>query len=1296
VRSQTFTWTVLPAGHSAPADEDGTLLVSVHVAPRLVTDEGLPVPTLGQFPDLVDWPSTVQRIEWTVDLGGQPVTATVASDLRPDLWRALFTPDTFVRPAVAPDLAGRKVRSYPVRNVVEYLLEVYRRTAAEDPADFPAYDKLVGPDLLGPILADPERGTGPVEDRIETILDREQAVPPGPPDPAADFTQLRRFHQPRGATLVEPTPPDLDVHDVLAMTLEHPVLLRHLGLVVDLRIPAKVLAGAPASTTVSVTPRWDPALVAAGGRSTDVTPLTRCLVAPDSLATAPRATDPELTQDGQLPLADPERYAVVHIDPDGAALKALQLAGNLPRSRELGWDEQPDAYSLPTLRSAGFSVARVGRATGMVGTLKRGQELDDTAGAGNTMTLDAEDVTRGYRVDVWDSVSQQWHPLQARHGRYTFLSTGAELETDDEGTLTATPTSAADGSSTDLYLQESLFQWTGWSLAAPAIGTALDPTDRVSPNPDTAAGPRYPLEIRFRPQPGTLPRLRFGTTYRFRMRAADLAGHSLAFDKTEPVDKSTVTPPVRYARYEPVGSPVVAWRRPATEGETLDQLVIRSDVDIPSAEDCERHLLPPQSSWLLAEHHGRFDTPASPGSPSVLDRAAWSQAAAREGGSLDTAPHGVVDPESRHQQRYFDIDQLDLPYLPDPLSQGTSFVPLPDTSQTKIDFSPAGGAPWYEARPFRFVLTEGQLGSTFDRAGRVLTLRLPPAEVVVSRVSSYLTPEDLDSLGIWQLLQDAKLPATQLDGLRALAASGRHWMITPYRTMTFVHAVRRPLATPEFGALTPQRSAGQSFVTFQDVMSLHHKSTGRLDVLATWKEPVDGGQDAPDPFVRPANATAYPVPLPTDLTTPVNSLPVTARHQFGDTKRRVVTYTAVATSRFTAFFVTRRRMALAGTAPIAVDKAGFVPGSVTVSDTDGEYAEYRDYLLDLAGGTIARTKGSHIPDGATVAVAYLAPPVTRTSQSPAVRDIPSSARPAAPAVLYAIPASAWSEQRTATQITSSRKGGTLRVYLDRPWFSSGEGELLGVVLERNPTQTKPADVKNRITALTTRWGADPVYRIGTQLPPNPTAAAFPLRVATGTDLSLEGAPEHVDVAGHRVDFDADRKLWYCDITVDLGSTYAPMVRLSLARYQPSSIPDAHLSRSVQLEFLPVAPDRTVTVVRNPATPTTVQVSVSGRSYQSTAAGTGPSTIVVTPEVRDPSAPGDLGWLPAPAPGDPVTLTPTAAGTDSQTWVGTVTLPSAAEPGQQRLVLTEGESLTSSDGDTAGLATRIAYTDIVVL
>jgi hypothetical protein len=49
-------------------------------------------------------------------------------------------------------------------------------------------------------------------------------------------------------------------------------------------------------------------------------------------------------------------------------------------------------------------------------------------------------------------------------------------------------------------------------------------------------------------------------------------------------------------------------------------------------------------------------------------------------------------------------------------------------------------------------------------------------------------------------------------------------------------------------------------------------------------------------------------------------------------------------------------------------------------------------------------------------------------------------------------------------------------------------------------------------------------------------------------------------------FDPDCRLWYCDIEVNWGTAYYPFIRLALARYQPTSLPTAHLSNIVLTDF----------------------------------------------------------------------------------------------------------------------------------
>ena len=147
-----------------------------------------------------------------------------------------------------------------------------------------------------------------------------------------------------------------------------------------------------------------------------------------------------------------------------------------------------------------------------------------------------------------------------------------------------------------------------------------------------------------------------------------------------------------------------------------------------------------------------------------------------------------------------------------------------------------------------------------------------------------------------------------------------------------------------------------------------------------------------------------------------------------------------------------------------------------------------------------------------------------------------------------IPAYSFDQTANANSITRTRSGAVLRVWLERPWYSSGPGELLGVLVDGSP-----GDVP-----VTTRYGRDPVAEgPGTA---TPTLDDFPR--ATSTQNSVTPG---IRVAGHEVVFDPERKLWYCDIEIDADLGYRPFVRLSVARYQPIVIDGAYVSTTVDLE-----------------------------------------------------------------------------------------------------------------------------------
>ena len=209
-------------------------------------------------------------------------------------------------------------------------------------------------------------------------------------------------------------------------------------------------------------------------------------------------------------------------------------------------------------------------------------------------------------------------------------------------------------------------------------------------------------------------------------------------------------------------------------------------------------------------------------------------------------------------------------------------------------------------------------------------------------------------------------------------------------------------------------------------------------------------------------------------------------------------------------------------------------------------------------------------------------------------DVPSSTPPAPPKVAAVVPAFVW-EQTLGPTITRTRRGNRIRVELERPWFDSGDGEQLALVL------ATPAVAAFQPTA--TQVGKDPIY--DTPAPIRyPVAAAcvgsggVPVQITGLGSFPFEAVPSDVvyDVAAGR---------WFADF--DLagvpGETYMPLVRPALARYQRHSLPGCELSQLVLADFVPLLPDRTLTVRVDAAAGGSTTVTV-------TLAGTGPDGATV--------------------------------------------------------------------------------------
>jgi hypothetical protein len=510
----TMVWLALPGGRVTGGNAPLRLLIVPRLQGALADSE------------LADWPAVVRDLTFEAELrtaaGAVTVPATQQNEARLGVWQALF--------------GGLGVHPYQARS------------------------------LGGTTVAPTSANAGKV---VDTYAATARA-----PDTAA--TQLASWNTPTpsqpGPGPGPPPEPELDFHRFVSMLREHPAVLRALGLVVELTIPASSLS---ASGSVRINGR---------GLRTTIQPGT--LYEFDGNVFLP-ASAGDITK-GMLDLRGADltgtqtgsRWEITAFDVDGAVDKLRSAA-------------RSDPSSLPHLRSTGLMLVRRGRQ----------QVFDDRHAAAAQAASDpqlmpqatfaADALLLGYRIDIRPK-DGDWSPLCARTATYRIgaVTLGPAAE---EGQVKPYAATANGGT---LSADEVVARWDGWSLVLPrpALGAPARP----------AAARRSPtaLDWTFDLGPGPLPELRFGHSYEIRARAADLAGGSLAVNDS--MAEQVISQLVAYTRFEPVPAPVVSDQR----------LVLRSDRGMNVAQFAAANprypaasltLTVPPTTLAIAEQHGMLD-----------------------------------------------------------------------------------------------------------------------------------------------------------------------------------------------------------------------------------------------------------------------------------------------------------------------------------------------------------------------------------------------------------------------------------------------------------------------------------------------------------------------------------------------------------------------------------------------------------------------------------------------------------------------------------------------------------------
>ncbi|MCB0714115.1 MAG: hypothetical protein KDD67_17455 [Ignavibacteriae bacterium] len=1245
-------------------------------------------------------------------------------------------------------------------------------------------------------------------------------------EPTKDFLQVTFFHRPKQAHFTAVALPSFDFHEACASLSNYPEIMRRIGLVLDFEVPAAAAAG---SNTIRFFPVTKNAPFVVGNLwngsvSTDlVRPKTKFDLVPGKSLFRAQPKNGSDIQDGMFDLSG-SKYKLSHLDIDGAAMKMMSLANtlrhftppDLKSERLAGIDPvavsqlAPSEFaskrvvvetaSLPALRTAGISLVKTNQAQYLVAKMAYAKDLNAIAAPGNddNLILYMDDLVKGYRVDIRDSASGQWRSLCKRKGSYFFERTNETRDYDDEGWIEVGASSAADQELEELqkswYVAETLTSWNGWSKVAPQPGKKIiQPEDESlddtwNDNPNTS-DTDYGLATNFKVQPGTLPRLRYGLGYRMRLRAADLAGNGLTLEEAGN-STTNATSELIYTRFEPIPTPFLVPKTGIKPGESVEHLVVRSNFNTSAADyatvfpipdyaayPADRHVVPARQVQRMAEEHGMFDDPNTGlPMPSQYTTIINNDAFFTPFNAALAAK--AVRPEQN----------IGVPWLPD-MARGTTFRGLPGMANgtiRKVDYGPFTN--WPDLEPFILRLIEGDgVPEEITEGGvKVVVVKLPKAELSKALYSSYLDADDLQKMAIWDWLKEKGAPD------QTKAANGLNWSLTPYRGLTLIHVTQQPLEEPVVQQLKAEKSLGDTFAMLSGKISVHGKSSSKVDTYAVWTEPIDNVSLPGPKYIEKKNvafsdnvdfddaAVQFPTPPEmksndqllkkmvgkqslsmiggaktltsykvqntpsmaeqmTSLSTRKKTVQASTsksiakgggarkyalnydlaakpderrRHDFGDTKYRRVTYRSVSTSRFREYFLD------------------------VIPKVDPKYDDLDDQRSDEQDTSKAL--------------------LTRTGETVEL-DILNSARPEAPKILYVIPSYGWEKQEEGDEIISKRVSG-LRVWMERPWYSSGDGELLGVVVWPSPGGKKTStsgktstgggagkyaaktDIKSKpvgsggiglvgatdlvsetvipdkLIPYVTQWGADPLWLAG-KLRSHPKLGDFLNPAATDTGLSMEEFPsqkgdEFVAVAGYEVGYDSDRRLWFCDIEINPHEAYYPFIRLALARYHPKSVIDAHLSRIVMADYIQIAPDRSATVTFDPSDAQKVRVTVTGLAYRANAAGQFPSEVEVTIETAT-GPEGDLEWIPADD-SDTVGLD-RIGGLGKKLWdglwAGEVELPVARGSQPMRLVIREYEVLIGDGGlkakweegddkdsvmvgETTELRRRLVYADAI--
>lgn len=934
---------------------------------------------------------------------------------------------------------------------------------------------------------------------------------------------------------------------------------------------------------------------------------------------------------------------LVTSDLDGEGLRTIQYANSLrpavpPTPSPSGDGDLPDppitdnttGASGPPSRSIGISLVQTATASHLKERLRRYQ---DELNQATTPPLGLSDLIRGYTPEV-STDGKHWASLTQRRVAYKVTSTEVDctafseqdfiLENDapvELGAMSHSDQASAGNSNTsgvqNLHIASTLFHWEGWGLSIPSPFPVAP--QGYQPQPPTAP---FPIATCYQPlskEKGGFTRLRFGATYFFRVCPLDLVSHRMGSVDSGAPSTSTTQLSIPYLRYDPVPAPVLLLEGTLDPskypGETLNCIVVRdNDPDYQST----RCLVPPVAGFNLLVQHGVLDSDAlitENGFKTFDEIRSFEDVLIEPDGSFPTT--NIVSMVDGKQTMYNvpiyaeGKHQPSCAYLPDPMAKSVipQFIDLSDPTNTVIDsfdstpfesrtfYVDDGNGPrqWPYAKRLRLLVQTFALGLpkspqaewqwdsqnktwilnvTIPKAWQVkLLIPCIPDDSSASRLFAAPAFTEEYQKGLLEkfrsradLLSTELLP-TRSDVAKALAR-GALPNVTPPLELVIVSAIRKPLAESHIEASSitiAPRTYDSSIVQLSLTVDIgDRRSTGKLEIIADWADATDDGSSATG-LSKPATSTSHVAQYCLNLQNSRMKQPFTNVAQtFPDTRWRSVSLSANSVSRFMHY--------------------------------------YRDDTSETDFIT--------------------------TDSQPQTITVLSTSRPLPLSVVKIIPLlSVHSRQVSPDTLLYKRIGGAFRIYVDRPWDSSGPDERLAVVLwgeDFENSQPPCYDSANKfvpkayrswyadpqLEPYVTRWGADPAWLQDTERPEDPVwdasvthlapfsrafkippikedeplrnadirKCAFPAEIPLG---AADTQPATIDptrqpyftLATYGVKWDSVQRLWYSDILIEDAPPC--FIRLALMRYQPQSLINRECSPVVIAPFALMGHERTV-------------------------------------------------------------------------------------------------------------------------